>query len=86
MESLSRFLDWSWCCLFAGNDGFDQDPPKDRLEAFRGDLYEDLREEIMDSIIENRLEITKYITIKGKIKLELKLSDDEQRDSGIIQF
>ncbi len=73
MESLSSFLNWPWCCLFSGNDGFDQAPPKDKLEPFRGDLYENLRKEIMDSIIENRLETTKYNAIRGKIKLRLKL-------------
>ena len=67
-------------------DDDDDDTNDDRLIGFKNDLYEDLREDILDDIIENRRKLDKYAKVSNKIQLGLKLTDKEQRESGIIQF
>lgn len=67
--------------LFKNDDNDDH-----RIHGFRGEVYEDLREELADEITDNFSEVRKLAEIEQKIKLGLKLTNSEQRKSGIIQL
>ncbi len=62
------------------------DNDDDRLTAFEGDLYEDLREEIAEEIEKDKMDVARHNQIMDKIRLGLELTNAEQRDTGFIQY
>lgn len=85
MMKLKKLKEW-WTKINRWADKYDDDDDKTGMGRLEGDLYEDVREEVSNKIIENKKEAMVYERVAFKIKNNRPLTIEEQKISGIIQI